>query len=99
MKLVTKIFARIWHDLFYILFPGKLSVWIALNCKDAVTEINTLQKGSFRMQLHLTLCSACRNYFRYSVWLKDTLKNDTPDLQNLNGKLLRKISSKDQGAL
>ncbi len=93
MKIVRKVFARIWHDVFYVLFPGKLAVWMALTCKESVHEMNTLQDGSFRMKLHLTLCATCRNYFRYGQWLKTNINNDVPDLTNLNGKLLRKVSS------
>lgn len=92
MKLVRKVFARIWRDFFYVIFPGKLSVWIALNCRQTVQEMNTSQNGSFRMKLHLTLCSACRNYSRYGEWLKLNLANEKPDLSKLNGKLLKKFS-------
>ena len=95
---------RIWHDAYYALAP-KSAVSYALRCREFVERVDTHQFGTtrserLRYKLHSSLCQACRNYERYTQWIRRESQplaksTQSDQLENLNQRLLQKFSKKD----
>lgn len=86
-----KIIRWIWHAFFYILSPPSLRRY-ALTCREAVTELNSSNQKSRRLNLHLTLCQGCSNYLRYSEWLRGVLpKKMYSNSKDLNQKIFDRL--------
>jgi hypothetical protein len=91
-----------WHDLYYKLTPPSGEKF-AMTCKEAVEQINAESKQSWlgwlRLKLHLSLCSACRYYYRASQILGQAFRQMVDkagfvDVDQINQELLKKHSQK-----
>lgn len=92
-----------WHELYYLLVSERGEKF-ALKCKEAVHQIDLAQPqkplDQIRLNLHLSLCQACQNYFDLSTALRKSVrilikKNENPDrLAVLNEQLMSKYSKK-----
>lgn len=99
---ITQLLRKYWHDIYYSLNP-KARVHFALRCKDAAEKIDlgTNKKtplDSVRLQLHLSLCQACKNYDESSSYLKKMIRKfiqrEDKNLDQLNQDLLKKFTSR-----
>lgn len=89
------IIRQLWHGIYYSLAPESMQDY-AMNCRDAVTELNTKKVIPFQVKLHLSLCQGCTNYDEYSKWLKVNFpeKNHGMPL-DLSQKIFSKIKNHD----
>lgn len=87
---------KIWHDVFVGLNNKKLFRF-ADTCQNVVTGIDLNEKPrSFvenaRFKLHLSMCQACMNYYRFSKSLSGQVKKSslTPPAQSMDLDSLQK---------
>lgn len=103
MKIGKKL-RSIWHNIYYTMTFRKGREF-AMRCKDVVHQIdlrNENQPGlqKFRINLHLSLCQACKNYSDASLAIRQAVRNavklqEQPErLEKLNNNLLKKYSEK-----
>lgn len=100
--LIKKI-RQYWHDLYYFL-ASKAGVDFAMTCQDATAKIDLRDQNKSavdkaRVNLHISLCQACNNYYTFSrvlsLAIKKLLTNNTnnkSEIDNLNKELLKRHS-------
>lgn len=95
----SKKIRHIWHELYYT-HASKARVDYALRCQEFVHQLETPEKNlslksRFRFHLHLSLCQACHNYFKFSQIVRKVLKKkkyeslSPEDLKKFNDRLLK----------
>jgi len=87
MKLAKKL-RRYWHDVYFAIAPAS-GVEFAMKCRDVAHVIDLGENPSdltqkLRFHLHLSVCQACTNYFRFSAFLKKKLRPKKSDDQSMN---------------
>ena len=91
------------NDLYYFL-TGRIGIIFALRCKEVAEEIDFSQSKilslkRFRIQLHLSVCQACKNYSDTGKVLNKAIqklikKNEKQiNMQKLNADLLEKFAN------
>lgn len=102
---LKKKFRHYWHDLYYYLTDQK-GADFAMTCKDATEKIDLsdlaqTNTDKFRVQLHVSLCQACNNYYSLSQMLRAAVRKlmmsqkvSKMNLEKLNQSLIEKYSKK-----
>ncbi len=96
---------KYWHDLYYYL-TGRVGVKFALRCQEVAEEIDlkktkNLSVKQFRIQLHLSICQACKNYLDTSKVLNKTVRKlvktnqKQVNIEKLNTDLLEKFANQN----
>lgn len=91
-----------WHDGYYFFVSDK-GVDFAMTCREATekVDLNDQAKSAtdkVRIKLHVSLCQACNNYYKFSISLRSAVKKaissqqrTKSELDKLNRDLLRKF--------
>ena len=97
-----KLIRHYWHDGYYFFVSDK-GVDFAMTCREATEKIDLqdLSKSiteKTRVRLHVSLCQACNNYFKFSSSLRSAVKkivsskqHTKTELDKLNDDLLQKF--------
>ena len=100
---LEKIIRYYWHDIYYF-FASEKGIDFAMTCRDATEKIDLSDQSKtarekMRLKLHVSLCQACNNYYKFSHLLKTVTKkaSELPSeskkrLENLNKDLLKKFT-------
>jgi hypothetical protein len=100
---LEKLIRHFWHDVYYSIFSNK-GVDFAMTCREATEKIDLSDQSKtshdkLRVSLHISLCQACNNYYKFSNLLKNALKkassfhsDNKKNLEKLNKDLLKKFS-------
>lgn len=98
---------KIWHDIFVGLNNKKL-FRLADTCQNVVTGIDLNDKErtlleTARFRLHLSMCQACMNYYRFSKSLSGQVKKSSlapptksMDLEALQKRLMAEMAKPKQ---
>lgn len=100
-----KIGRKIWHTLYYGL-SGRAGASFALRCREVTRQTDLGETpagglGKLRYRLHLSLCQACANYSKFSIYLGENariimkLREPTStEVERINMRMLREFGRK-----
>lgn len=99
---LEKLVRHSWHNIYYF-FASDKGVNFAMTCREATEKIDLSDQSKnltdkLRVKLHISLCQACNNYYKFSYLLKKIIKkisrlrsSSKKHLEKLNKDLLKKI--------